>query len=468
MTNLDFQIVNAVNELWAPVYPHLARYVADLAPPVAGDALEFGPFAGGIATSLISLRPELHITVSGAQEDVFARLQQDLRTVPGGRRCHVRPSPLSPIDYLDESFDLVIIRGAFFFLTPAMLRDIDRILRPGGRALIGGGYGPYTPSSIIKEIGEESKRLNASLGKPWVSSDHAQGLLRSAGVEAEVTQEGGLWIIMHKPGAYDSGLGTQKLIQAFNLDERGIISIVGAGGKTTLMFALGSALHARGRRVICTTTTKIFEPTEDDTPCVIVDRSAPKLLSALRDALDTHGHITVASERFESGKIGGTASDLIEAMSRDLDVDHILVEADGARRLPIKAPGSDEPVVPPVTRLFVPVVGIDAAGVPLDNTHAFRPADISRLTNVSLGTRLTTAAIARLLVHPGGLLKGAPVDSAIVPVINKVETRGDARGASEIARDVLSQGDGRITRVLLTRVFSHDPFVDVVHRGTMP
>lgn len=37
-----------------------------------------------------------------------------------------------------------------------------------------------------------------------------------------------------------------------------VTALVGAGGKTTLMYALAASTVAAGEKVICTTTTKIF------------------------------------------------------------------------------------------------------------------------------------------------------------------------------------------------------------------
>lgn len=44
--------------------------------------------------------------------------------------------------------------------------------------------------------------------------------------------------------------------------------------------------------------------------------------------------------------------------------DFVLVEADGSRRLPVKAPAVYEPVIPPGTDLVVGVIGLDALAVP--------------------------------------------------------------------------------------------------------
>ncbi len=41
-----------------------------------------------------------------------------------------------------------------------------------------------------------------------------------------------------------------------------IISFVGSGGKTTLMFAVAKKLSQLGKKVIITTSTKIYLPTD--------------------------------------------------------------------------------------------------------------------------------------------------------------------------------------------------------------
>ena len=50
-------------------------------------------------------------------------------------------------------------------------------------------------------------------------------------------------------------------------DERGgkplVVSLVGGGGKTSLMFALASELRAEGMSVLVTTTTRILDPRDE-------------------------------------------------------------------------------------------------------------------------------------------------------------------------------------------------------------
>jgi len=87
------------------------------------------------------------------------------------------------------------------------------------------------------------------------------------------------------------------LTDSLGLQEREVISLVGAGGKTTLMFRLARELLLAGRKVVTTTTTKILEPTPEETPCLIVDQDEDKVKTFVRTHLEQNHHITVASER---------------------------------------------------------------------------------------------------------------------------------------------------------------------------
>jgi len=48
---------------------------------------------------------------------------------------------------------------------PVILKEIYRVLKPGGLAFVGGGYGKDVPQALIDEIAEESRILNDALGR---------------------------------------------------------------------------------------------------------------------------------------------------------------------------------------------------------------------------------------------------------------------------------------------------------------
>jgi probable selenium-dependent hydroxylase accessory protein YqeC len=466
---MDPILIEKINRLWGHIYPHLSRFVAAIYRRQGGrgegDVLEFGPFAGGIARGLLSLSSEFRVVVADTSPELFDDLHGEIRETPLAQRMIIIPSPLSPLAFLDRSFDLVVCRGAFFFLTPAILQEIYRVLRPGGCAIVGGGYGPDTPQDLIGEIADESKQLNLQLGKQWMTEGALTQMIQDASLhgDAEISTEGGLWVILKRGESEQEK--KQGLADAFALGCSEIIALTGGGGKTALLFALAEGLCARGSTVITTSTTKIFEPAQEQAPSLVVQDDPEQAIKMVREKLQQGNHVTFAAKRFPKGKIGGADPQLIERMAQELPVDHIIVEADGARRLPLKAPGDQEPIIPLSTTLLIPIVGIDALGKPLNEEQAFRPERIAALTGAQLGDPITAHLIAAVMAHPQGLCKGVPPGARIIPLINKVETTGGLHGAREVAREVLEKGH-QIERVVLGRLFFHHPIVEVMERST--
>jgi probable selenium-dependent hydroxylase accessory protein YqeC len=459
---MDQLLIEKINRLWEHIYPPLSRFVLDLFGSKEGDVLELGPFAGGVARGLLSLSSAFRAVVADTSTGIFDDLQEEIRGTPLAQRMMTVSSPPSALIFVDKSFDLVVCRGAFFFLTPVILQEIYRMLRPGGCAIVGGGYGPVTPQALIEEIAEESKQLNLLLGKHWMAQEDLTKMINEASLQenTEISTEGGLWVILRRGGDSEKA---PRLADALSLGSHEVIALTGGGGKTALLFALAKELCNKGLRVITTTTTKIFEPAREQAPFLIIEADQGKAMASVKEGLLRNGNVTFAAKRFPEGKIGGVDPHFIERMAQELPVDHIIVEADGAKRLPLKAPGGDEPVVPPATTLLIPIVGIDALGKPLNKEQAFRPERIAELTGTKLGDPVTPQLIASLIVHPQGLCKGVPPEARIIPLINKVETTAGLNGAREVAQKVLEKGR-EIERVVLSRLFFHHPIVEIMER----
>jgi len=70
----------------------------------------------------------------------------------------------------DNSVDLVVSRGAiFFFDDPAKgLQEVYRVLRPGGKAMIGGGHGSsYPKEATEKMIQGRKEKMNGDEAEKW-------------------------------------------------------------------------------------------------------------------------------------------------------------------------------------------------------------------------------------------------------------------------------------------------------------
>lgn len=133
----------------------------------------------------------------------------------------------------------------------------------------------------------------------------------------------------------------------------GVTAIIGSGGKTTMLHRLAAELSAHGR-VILTTSTHI-RPSEQF-PC-LYSPTAEAVEAALRQSpavclgsLTPEGKFTACSLPWK------TLADL---------ADFVLVEADGSRRLPLKAHAPHEPVIPAEAGKTVCVIGASGLGKPI-------------------------------------------------------------------------------------------------------
>jgi len=252
-----------------------------------------------------------------------------------------------------------------------------------------------------------------------------------------------------------------RLSKALEVNRGDVVSLVGAGGKTAAMFRLAGELTSEGWKVITTTTTMVRQ--NQRSQHTILEPDGSTLLDKSRVALKKHSHITVASALREAeGKLVGVEPSLVDDLAALVDVDAIIVEADGAKGRSLKAPAAHEPVIPSSTTILVPMAAIDALGQPLDEKVAHRPELVAGLANLPPGEVVTTETISSVLLHRDGGLKDTPPGAAVVPLINKV-TAVSVGSASEIARLLLEEP--RVNRVLLGSVAEEDPIEEAWGRA---
>jgi len=256
------------------------------------------------------------------------------------------------------------------------------------------------------------------------------------------------------------------LREALDTHPKEIISLVGAGGKTTLMLALAQELTNNKGLVITTTTTNVFPPSSSETPFLFLSQEEKDIVDFILNNAGKFGHVTIASEVLaDSGKLKGVNPEFILELSKLRPVDCIIIEADGAAGRPLKAPNPDyEPVIPQTTSLVIPVVGVDALGCRLSEENVFRSEIASKLTGLSVGETVSAENIVNLILDPCGIMRGSPDHARIIPFINKIDLHDDLSGARDLACKILEGGHRQIDRVVLGQAQLHPPVVQVVFR----
>ena len=189
----------------------------------------------------------------------------------------------------------------------------------------------------------------------------------------------------------------------------GLVAFVGAGGKTRALFSLGAALAARGGPVLLSSTTHLLDPRLESgrPPHALLlrpDLEGPASAWPLPAAAPGLSLLMARVEPPE--KLKGIHPSWFPTLRNIWP--HILVEADGSKRLPLKAPAEHEPVLPLQPDLVLGVLGLDGLGRPLDARSVHRPELFAEVTGCALGEPIRWEHLVALAGHPQGLFKGAP------------------------------------------------------------
>ena len=212
------------------------------------------------------------------------------------------------------------------------------------------------------------------------------------------------------------------------------VALVGGGGKTSALYALARQARDGGRTVVVTTTTHMMP--HPNLP--LTDDPDPAALRALVDSCGV-----VALGRFlRPDKLSGV-EDLASALQA---ADVVVIEADGARLHPLKAPGEHEPVVPPWADAVVAVAGMDCVGRAVGET-CHRPERVCALLGCGMEHRIVPADVAAILASPQGGRKQVAPGMTFRCLLNKADTPRRLEYAREIGRILGEMGiESGITR----------------------
>ena len=180
-----------------------------------------------------------------------------------------------------------------------------------------------------------------------------------------------------------------------------MISIVGAGGKTSLMKRLRDELVSLGFKVVVTTSTHIlYEPDEPF--------DSGEDIEKVKRIMDEHGYIVIGKKNESSAtgtvKLSSPGPEALCALRDICDV--MLIEADGARRKSIKVPAEHEPVIYPWTDLVISVAGAGAIGRRIEDV-AYRPEEFASFLGKETSDELSADDLMLIATSEKALRKDA-------------------------------------------------------------
>lgn len=234
---------------------------------------------------------------------------------------------------------------------------------------------------------------------------------------------------------------TDSLISAAGLAgwKHPAAAVAGAGGKTSIIRRLAGEYIQAGRKVVVTTTTHI---SDEELPWFLREPSEEKL----RQLLEQWKQVWVGIPGKKERLAGVPQAFYSKICSMELPV---LIEADGARMLPMKCPGPREPVIPENTTHVLSVYGLDAVGRRLCDV-CFRPERAAQILNKKITEPVTAEDIGRLAASEMAGRKGCPDHAVYTVILNKADNRQRRQLAEEIAAEIADRGIGRIAAASLT------------------
>jgi len=215
-----------------------------------------------------------------------------------------------------------------------------------------------------------------------------------------------------------------SLADRIGIEKHELISIVGAGGKTTILSSLSRDLATPASRIILTTTTMMAADQVSKPTCWSDDPIE------VEKALEPGAPLFVVTGE-APGKATGPTAGAVDRLFLETAADFVIVEADGARSMSIKAPADHEPVIPRLSTTVIVVASIDAIGRPISEV-AHRPGLVAELAGVQVNDPLTITDAATVLLHEDGGLKSIPERARAVVALTKVTPATEAT-AKELA-----------------------------------
>lgn len=199
-----------------------------------------------------------------------------------------------------------------------------------------------------------------------------------------------------------------------------VIALAGAGGKTSLIRRLAWEGRKRGLKVLAVTTTHMYRPGR----CGALGGSRRQV----EELLSKEG-LAVAGLPAGEEKISFVG----EALYREICplAGLVLVEADGSRRLPVKAPRQGEPVIPQNADLILAVSGVSALGRPGEEV-CFRRREAEGLLGKEgdagwiMGPEEMALLLKRAYLEP---LRRKALAVPVLPVLNQADRPGQAEAA---------------------------------------
>lgn len=210
------------------------------------------------------------------------------------------------------------------------------------------------------------------------------------------------------------------MLEFMNLNDKNMIAVQGAGGKTSSVFLFANEFKSMNETSLVSTTTKMGIVSEDKFDYLYTFNEKTKIVE---------GKIYFASKSRRDTKEIGFEPEFFDEIFLDGLFSNIILETDGAKTRPIKAPREDEPVNPKNITHCVGVMGLDSVNKIFDERFCHRKEYMEKI--IGNPKILTTKSYAEIINSNCGLFKNS-YDAKKFLILNKADTEQDIENAMDI------------------------------------
>jgi probable selenium-dependent hydroxylase accessory protein YqeC len=230
-----------------------------------------------------------------------------------------------------------------------------------------------------------------------------------------------------------SQMSIQQLSTFLNIKPAQCVSIMGAGGKSTLMNRLADELIVLGRTVVLSSTTNYHRPQSLQTEQILLTHDAPDWPEKLGTLARRWNRLLVLHHDLGHAMVKGLDVAAVRKIHEQILDAIVIVKTDGARKRWFKAPNRSEPVIPPWSQVCIIVVNREILGQPLTDALVHRPERVATLTGLNLGDPITPQEVGAVLTHPDTYAPKIPAGARRVVYISHVVSPADLAQAEAIA-----------------------------------
>ena len=196
--------LSIADTIFAPIYPVIAEQIIKNTGISSGKALEIGCGPGHLGTSLAAVS-ESTVYALDVSPDMIQTCTERITEKGLSKKVIPTLGDVCEIPFDDETFDVVFSRGSWFFWEDLSkgLKEIYRVLKPGGVSYVGGGFGNASlKRDIVEKMKERDPEFENSIKERFISRspEVISSALQKAGVKkySIVDDDSGFWLMMER------------------------------------------------------------------------------------------------------------------------------------------------------------------------------------------------------------------------------------------------------------------------------